>query len=208
VLALDAADVFVATDDERIASHCESFGAQVLMTSTDCLTGTDRVNEAAQQITADVYINVQGDEPLLDPVTIDVVLAEWSRHPNSVVNAMSRIDDEADYRSTTVPHVVASPDGRLLYMSRAAIPANKELAFRIAWRQVCVYAFPPAALAAFASCRDKTPLEQMEDIEILRFLELGIPVRMVTVASGSVAVDVPDDVVRVEAILARQGEAP
>jgi len=207
--ALDPGCVYVATDDDRIAQHCAGFGAQVLMTSDGCLTGTDRVHEAARQVAADIYVNVQGDEPLLDPAVIDAVLAESRRHPDCVVNAMSAIDDDDDFRSPTVPHVVAAPDGRLLYMSRAAIPTDKEFARRDSWRQVCVYAFPPAALEEFARCETKTPLESIEDIEILRFLELGIPVQMVTVVAGSIAVDVPGDVARVEAILeAENGARP
>ena len=171
------------------------------MTSPECLTGTDRVFEASQQIEADLFVNVQGDEPLIDPADVIRVIAAAAAHPGVVVNAMCPIDTEADFRSVNVPHVAAAPDGRLLYMSRAAIPTTKDLAFAWGRRQVCIYAFPRAALTAFAATGVKTPLEELEDIEILRFLELGIPVHMVALESVSIAVDVPSDVERVEAAL-------
>lgn len=205
--ALDPDDVYVATDDDRIAAHCRQFGAQVVLTPTNCPTGTDRVHAASSEIDADTFVNVQGDEPLIDPADIHAVIAASRAHPDEVVNAMCPIEDDATFRSPNVPKVICAPDGRLLYMSRAAVPTDKALRFRGAWRQVCVYAFPPAALERFAAHGGKTPIEQIEDIEILRFLELGIPVRMVPVSSASLAVDVPDDIRRVEAELRRRAQA-
>jgi len=108
------------------------------------------------------------------------------------------LSNELDYRSTTVPKVVFRMDGRLLYMSRSAIPTDKEHTFTEAWKQVCIYAFPLSALEHFAGMDNKTPLESIEDIEILRFLELGYEVKMVEVSQSSIAVDVPEDVKRVE----------
>jgi 3-deoxy-manno-octulosonate cytidylyltransferase (CMP-KDO synthetase) len=198
VQAVAADEVFVATDDARIRAACEGFGARVLMTGSDCLTGTDRVAEAARQIGHAFVVNVQGDEPMLDPSDILAVAAAHRAHPQAVVNGMAPIDDERDYRSRNVPKVLAAPDGRLLYMSRAPVPADKGDTFRGAQRQVCIYAFSREHLARFAACPAKTPLEAIEDIEILRFLELGIEVRMVAVAGGSLAVDTPEDVTRVE----------
>jgi 3-deoxy-manno-octulosonate cytidylyltransferase (CMP-KDO synthetase) len=202
--AVPPVDVYVATDDQRIAEHCRAFGAQVVMTSSSCLTGTDRVHDAAQQIDADAFVNVQGDEPLIDPGDILAVIDAARRHPDAVVNAMCPIDDEETFRSPNVPKVLAAPDGRLLYMSRGAVPTDKALGFVRAWRQVCVYAFAQEALARFASTSSKTPLEQIEDIEILRFLEFGVPVHMVAVSSASLAVGEPDDIARVEAALAQR----
>lgn len=202
-LALPAEDVYVATDDERIRTVCEAAGAQVLMTGSECLTGTDRVHEAALQVPADLYLNVQGDEPLLDPQDIHAVLAAAKTFPGEILNAMAPIHDEQDFRSNTVPKVVARPDGRLLYMSRAPIPTDKQHGFITAMKQVCIYGFTREALAAFAARDTKTPLEAIEDIEILRFLELGFDVRMITVSDSAIAVDVPADVARVEQALAR-----
>ncbi len=200
--ALPECQVYVATDDNRIAEVCRGEGIQVLMTGDDCLTGTDRVHQAALQVPADIYINVQGDEPLIRPDDITRVIEAAADRPGHVLNAMCPLVEESDFRSTTVPKVVARPDGKLLYMSRAPIPTDKEHAFRGAMKQVCIYAFPRAALDAFATAGRKTPLEAIEDIEILRFLELGYDVDMIEVSGASIAVDVPADVERVEIALA------
>ena len=204
VKALPCEHVFVATDSEEIAEHCSGYDIQVLMTSSDCLTGTDRIYEASEQINAETIINVQGDEPLVDPEDILAVIAAAEKHPDQIINAMCPVLSEQDYRSTTVPKVVFRPDGRLLYMSRSSIPTDKSNSFSKAWKQVCIYAFPSTALECFANVSCKTPLESIEDIEILRFLELGYDVKMIEVSLSSIAVDVPEDVGRVEeAIRAR-----
>lgn len=196
--------IYVATDDLRIKQVCESHGIQVLMTGDTCLTGTDRLAEAAQQVDARVYINVQGDEPVFNPADLETLIAACRQHPDSVLNGICPIHDEAQYRSRSVPKAVARPDGRLMYMSRAPIPANKSDTFVKAWRQVCAYAFPRAALQAFAAHPGKTPLEEIEDIEILRLVELGWEVRMVPMSDLSVAVDNEEDVAVAEAaIIAR-----
>lgn len=203
---LPAEQVYVATDDRRIADHCRMAGIQVVMTGEDCLTGTDRVYQASLQIEADLYINVQGDEPLVKPADIMAVIEAARARPGAVINAMCSIRGEHDFRSPTVPKVVTRPDGRLLYISRAAIPTDKSLSFYQAKKQVCIYAFDRPTLDAFAGTGAKTPLEAVEDIEILRFLELGFDVRMVEVSQASVAVDVPEDVDRVRAALTAPGE--
>ncbi len=197
-------NTFVATDDQRIETHCSELGIQTVMTSTNCLTGTDRVWEASQQIDADTYVNVQGDEPLFNPDDITAVLRASQREPHLVINAMCHINEESDYFNIHVPKVVTTVDGKLLYMSRSAIPHNKQNLFEFAMRQVCVYAFPKAALAAFGSVSKKTPLESQEDIEIIRFLELGYEVKMIEVSQESIPVDRPADVERVVAILEKQ----
>lgn len=197
--------VYVVTDDARIEQACLSHGIQVLMTGSACLTGTDRLAEAARQVPAGTYINVQGDEPVFDPEDLRALIAAMHRHPGQILNGVCPITDEAQYRSRSIPKVVIRPDGRLLYMSRAPVPASKSDSFSMAWRQVCAYAFPAGALAEFAAHPGKTPLESVEDIEILRFLELGWEVRMVPMSSHSVAVDNPQDVAAAEAAIIAQG---
>lgn len=201
VKAVPAEKVWVATDSQKIADHCTRYNMNVIMTSDQCLTGTDRVAEVAQQKEADCYINVQGDEPLFNPEDILKTLAMVSKYPGEIINGYAPIDREEDYRSASVPKVVLRPDGRLLYMSRSAIPGNKTKKFNLSWRQICVYAFPKKALVEFASSSSKTPLEAQEDIEILRFLELGYEVRMVELSGDSIAVDMPEDADRVRAVL-------
>jgi 3-deoxy-manno-octulosonate cytidylyltransferase (CMP-KDO synthetase) len=205
--ALGAGRVYVATDDDRIADVARAHDVQVVMTSSAALTGTDRLAEAAERIDADVYVNVQGDEPMLDPdVIARVIAAKRDAGPGVVVNAMARLSPGEDPASPHLPKVVADERGRLVYMSRAAVPGRKDPATPVVHRkQVCVYAFERAHLRAFAALGRKADLEALEDIEILRFVELDVPVQMIEVAGGSLAVDIPDDVARVEAAMRASG---
>lgn len=193
---------YVATDSELILRHCNEHNMQCLETSEGCLTGTDRVAEVADRVGADIIINVQGDEPLIDENDILRVMDASARNPRSLVNAMCPIEDEAEFRSFTVPKVVYDEDHNLLYMSRSPIPINKEGAFSFACKQVCIYAFPKHLLMAFASKGKKAKFEKIEDIEILRFLEMGYQVKMVEVGGSSVAVDTPADAEKVRKIIA------
>lgn len=195
--ATDPTRIFVATDDSRVADTCAAEGIQTIMTSEACLTGTDRVAEAASNLDADTIINVQGDEPLFNPDDIRDLIQFVEKNPNTVVNGYCPIKTAEDYFSPHVPKVVVSADGQLLYMSRAPIPGNKQGAFQMAWRQVCAYSFPKEALAVFAAHGTKTPLEKQEDIEILRFLELGYPIMMIPMSDNSIPVDNPQDLQRV-----------
>lgn len=189
--------VFVLTDDEEIVSHCDDRGIQSRLTSKDCLTGTDRVAEYAATHDFDYYINVQGDEPLINPDDITKVISELNSDRDVIINGYAPIKNESDFRSLTIPKVVLRSDGRLLYMSRAPIPNNKNDEFNKAFKQVCVYAFPKETLVQFAAQRHKTMLEEIEDIEVLRFLEMGFEVKMIEMSSDSIAVDVPDDIEKV-----------
>jgi 3-deoxy-manno-octulosonate cytidylyltransferase (CMP-KDO synthetase) len=186
--AVDPGDVFVATDDDRIRKACEGFGASVLITSDDCLTGTDRVAEAAAQLDHSFIVNVQGDEPMVNAKDIWTVAEAFRRGDGSVVNAMAPIVDEREYWS---------PKGQLQYMSRAPIPANKAKAFEKARKQGCIYAFSREHLVLFSAATEKGPLESIEDIEILRFIEMGIGVSLVELASTRMAVDTPEDLQQV-----------
>ena len=200
--AIPPSQVLIATDDTRIAEVCENAGATIAMTPADCQTGTDRIWRAVQDVDADIVVNVQGDEPLVDPEAILAVIEGKRAHPECVVNAMSRIDDDRDVISPNVPKVVADGAGRLVYMSRSPVPYSKSAKVDPNYfRQVCIYAFDKAQLKAFGTHDGKSHLEEPEDIEILRFIDLRIPVQMVEVRPSSIAVDAPGDVVRVEAML-------
>lgn len=198
--AVDAANVYVATDSDEIAHRVESFGGKVVMTSSDCLTGTDRLAEANLTLDCDFLINVQGDEPVIDPNNIIKIIESYKKTGN-ITNAYCEINSEEEFRSLTVPKVVTTKGQKLLYMSRSSIPLTKSGDYVKAYKQVCVYAFSREHLSFFTSHTEKTPLEEIEDIEILRFLESDIQVDMVEVESGSLAVDVPSDVDKVVAYL-------
>lgn len=197
IKAVDKNLVYVATEDQRIVDHCDAHGMNVLLTSDNCLTGTDRLAEVSNIIKADYYINVQGDEPVFDPNDILKVLTQIEQGSEEIINGFCAIETEEQYRSASIPKVVFRPDGRLLYMSRSPIPGNKAFEFVKGWRQVCIYSFPAKALNKFAETQTKLPLENEEDIEILRFLELGFEVRMIELSSHSIAVDNPEDVIKV-----------
>lgn len=189
--------VYVVTDSNAIKNHCEERDMQVVMTSEECLTGTDRIAEFSDYVDAEYYINVQGDEPLINPLDISLVIQMIDVYPEEILNGYTRILEEDDYRSFSVPKLVFREDKRLMYMSRAAIPSNKKNVFDKAYRQVCIYSFPKKCLHAFRSQNVKTPVEDIEDIEILRFLELGYDVRMIEMSSESIAVDHVEDVEKV-----------
>ena len=201
--AVDATDVVVATDDERIAVVAREFGAIVEMTASDCLTGTDRVAEVASWHRAVWYVNVQGDEPFIDPAAIKKVIevARTAEQDVAAVNTMSAITKESEFYSATVPKPVTDLHGRLLYMSRGAIPTDKRLGFQKAFRQVGLYAFRYSALDYYQPGAKKTPLEEIEDIEILRLVESGLSVQMVQVPAGGIAIDTPDDLARARLII-------
>jgi 3-deoxy-manno-octulosonate cytidylyltransferase (CMP-KDO synthetase) len=199
--AVDKDKVYIATDDVRIKEVSAAFGAQVVMTSIDCLTGTDRIAEANRLLGFDFVVNVQGDEPLINPDDIKKVIAEYINTQDSVINAFCKITKSENIFSLNLPKVVCSKSNKLLYISRAAIPIIKEGADNEVYKQVCIYAFSKEHLDFFSRSIEKSPLEKREDIEILRFLENDINVRMVEVGVGSIAVDTPEDLSRVELFL-------
>ncbi|MDD3444501.1 MAG: 3-deoxy-manno-octulosonate cytidylyltransferase [Zavarzinia sp.] len=195
--------VYVATDDARIAAVVEGAGFNTLLTSSGALTGTDRLAEAAAKIDYDIYINVQGDEPLVDPEDIRRCIDEKRRRPDHVINGFCWLSPQEVPSSPNIPKVVMNESGRLLYMSRSVVPGFKDQkqAPKGYRKQVCIYGFSRAELEAFAGFGRKSEVEASEDIEILRFLELGIGVQMYETKPGSLAVDAPEDVAAVEAAL-------
>ncbi len=202
--AFDASLIFIATEDKRILEHCEENGMQCILTSDNCLTGTDRVAEVSKIIDADYYINVQGDEPVINPDDINEIVKLLPESGGAILNGYCEIDNSDDYLSVSVPKVVMRQDNRLLYMSRAPIPGNKNNKFQKGFRQVCIYAFPKEALDVFSRTIEKTPMELEEDIEILRFLEMGYEVKMVQMTKESIPIDNPEDV---EKVLKRLNDA-
>lgn len=196
--ALGLENTYVATDNDEIAETVKDFGYTAIITSEDNLTGTDRLAEVSKKIHADIYINVQGDEPLVEPSDIKKVLKVKLENKDTIVNAMTKITSDEDPSSLNLPKVITDLNNNLVYMSRLAIPGNKSgTMFGDYYKQVCIYAFTKNELALFASRKTKTPLESKEDIEILRFLEMGKKIKMVEVNKSSLAVDVPSDLEKV-----------
>lgn len=201
--AVGAENVYVATEDQRIADVVKGAGFQAVMTTDDVLTGTDRLAQAAEQIEADIYINVQGDETMVDPADILKVRNAKQANMNVVINGFSWIGDAEDPHNVNIPKVITNEHDELIYMSRLALPGFKDSnhAPKRYKKQVCIYAFTYEELRAFRGFGRKSKLEYSEDIEILRFLEMGKTILMVETRPGSLAVDVPGDVIKVEAAL-------
>ena len=204
-------NTYIATDDDRIKNVVESHGFKAVMTSSDCLTGTDRVYDFSKQIQADIYVNVQGDEPLLNPKDIQKIIDIKKENMNSVINGMCSLTSDEDPYNVNIPKVVTNKFNDLLYMSRLAVPGIKSVKkdhqpeYK---KQVCIYAFNQEELEAYGSQNEKAEFERFEDIEILRFFDLNIPVKMVETSESSLAVDVLEDVEKVEVELIKlEGKA-
>ena len=199
----------VATDSKKIESYCHSENIPVVMTNENCLTGTDRIAEVATQEhfdLFDLYVNIQGDEPVIDPISIDEVVEEFKEYGEEYIayNLYKFIESDNEVDSDTIIKTIVNEKDELMYMSRLAVPFNKsnnEVTFK---KQVCVYGFTKKALEVF-SARDKTLNEQFEDIEILRFIDMGYKVKMRETKVDSIAVDIPDDIKKVENFLVLKG---
>lgn len=204
--ALGKKNTWVAIDDRRIADVVESAGFNVAITSGTALTGTDRVWEAAKQMKADIYLNIQGDEPLLNSKDIELIVAEKKKRGKGVINGMCPLLPHENPSNVNIPKVITTEDNRMVYMSRAAIPGFKSSSNKPEYymKQVCIYAFSYDELEAFGKFGRKSTLEKHEDIEILRFLDLSVPVFMVETGGASLAVDIPEDVPIVEEALRRK----
>jgi 3-deoxy-manno-octulosonate cytidylyltransferase (CMP-KDO synthetase) len=199
-------DVIVATDDERIAEVARRF-CRVEMTRADHPSGSDRIAEVASRVDCDAVVNIQGDEPLIDPAVIDQVAN--ALQDNEMSTAATAIRSDAEYETPNVVKVVVSTSGRALYFSRRTIPFVRDAASRSTAEQLA--AFPFLKHLGIYGFRRETllrlvkfpvsPLESAEKLEQLRALENGIQIAVVKVDYDSVGVDVPEDVTRVEALL-------
>ena len=196
-------ELLVATDDRRIFDCCRQSGMNVMMTGTEHPTGTDRLGEVARHSDADFFVNIQGDEPLIEPEVIQAIVDCKIRHPETdVINTMTAVREGQDVEDPALVKVAASGDGRLLYLSRAAVPRSKK-GEKVAYRKhLGLYGLSKEALLFFSGA-ERTSLEKTEDIEMLRFLENGWEIRILDVVSESIGVDRPGDIAEVEAVMKR-----
>jgi len=198
--AVGRENVYIATDDDRIFNLVTDAGFNAIMTSGQCLTGTDRIAEAAGKIQADIYINVQGDEPMVNPEDINNIIRAKELHFNEIINGYCPIADDENPNNINIPKVIFTENKNMVYMSRQVIPGfkNKVRTPYQYYKQVCIYAFNLDELKSYANYGRKSTLEESEDIEIIRFLEWGKKIRMVETNPGSLAVDVQEDIAKVE----------
>ena len=203
-LAERADRIIVATDDERIVKAVEGFGGEARMTRAEHRTGTERVAEVAAREEGDVFVNVQGDEPLLDPQAIDVAVNSLLEEPQASISTVATlIKTPADIMDPNVVKAVLDFDGNAIYFSRAPIPWVRDTMNKIQVRHLKhlgLYVFQREALLEYPTL-PQGELERIEQLEQLRWLENGWKIRVAEVDHDAVSVDVPEDVARVEKLL-------
>jgi 3-deoxy-manno-octulosonate cytidylyltransferase (CMP-KDO synthetase) len=206
-------ELLVATDDERIAAAARDAGAAVRMTRGDHATGTDRVAEAVAGSVADVILNLQGDEPMLQPEAVDRLVSAFDDPGVRMATLGVRGVSERDRNDPMRAKIVVDDRGDALYFSRAPIPYRNVGAGaaplgpdgreREGWKHVGTYGFRRAALERFVA-EPRRGLEALEDLEQLRALALGWKIRVVEVAETPVCVEVPEDVAKVESLMSKR----
>jgi len=196
--------VLVATDDERIAEVVKGFGGEFRMTRADHDTGTDRLAEVAADLSCDVVVNVQGDEPLIAPASIQIALEPLKSSPEVVMSTLrERLHDMDEVRDPNNVKVVVDQDDFALYFSRHAIPfpRNNGDGAIVYWRHIGLYAYRREFLLTYARLTP-TPLQRAEALEQLRALEHGYRIKVPVTPHSAIGVDTPEDLARVRALLA------
>jgi len=203
--ARTASRVIVATDDERILKAVQAFGGEARITRHDHRTGTERVAEVAAHVEGDVFVNVQGDEPLLDPTAVDSAVNSLLEEPRAdIATVATPIKVRADIMDPNVCKVVLDFEENALYFSRAPIPWVRDTSSRVPVRHLKhlgLYVFQRSALLEYPTL-PQGELERVEQLEQLRWLENGWKIRVAEVEHDAISVDVPEDVTRVEKLLA------
>jgi 3-deoxy-manno-octulosonate cytidylyltransferase (CMP-KDO synthetase) len=200
--ARSVSSVIVATDDERIYRAVQAFGGAAQLTSASHPSGTDRLAEVAASLSCDIVVNVQGDEPLIEPSTIDDAVAPLLADPRLEMSTLRRrIEDPEEIENPNVTKVVVDREGFALYFSRAPIPHVRAGAIAAAaWAHVGLYVYRRSCLLRLASL-PPTALERSEALEQLRALEHGIRIKAIETAHASIGVDTPEDLDRVRRLL-------
>lgn len=198
--ASSLAEVLVATEDERVLRTVEDFGGRALMTHSDHLSGLDRVAEVVESIQGDVFVNIQGDEPLIAVDTIEKVCSAFEGNARvQVTTARVEITDPEEIKNPNVVKVVTNEQGRALYFSRAPIPYLRNEPGAI-YKHLGIYGYRREFFGLLPKLRP-SKLEKMEALEQLRLLENGIPIQVVEVAQDSIGVDILEDLDRVRPLL-------
>jgi 3-deoxy-manno-octulosonate cytidylyltransferase (CMP-KDO synthetase) len=194
-------DVVVATDAAEVMNACGRLGIPAMLTSPDHPSGTDRVWEVAQRRVADVYVNIQGDEPLITEQHLELLVAPFRRRPETQVTTLCIRATPGELPNPNVNKVVRDTEGRALYFSKYAIPYDRDGINPVRYKHIGLYAYRAAALDGFHRL-PPSPLERAERLEQLRFLEGGIPIVVEETSDPTVGVDTEEDLRTVEAILA------
>jgi 3-deoxy-manno-octulosonate cytidylyltransferase (CMP-KDO synthetase) len=199
-------EALVAADDERVVEALRPFNVPVVMTRRDHPSGTDRIAEVAERSDAEIIVNVQGDEPLIDPGTIDATIRPLLDQPDvSMSTARNLITDPEQIENPNVVKVVCDANGHALYFSRCPIPYIRDAADRSAapmcyWQHVGLYVYRRDFLLRYAKMA-QTPLEKLEKLEQLRALENGLKIAVVDTEYDSIGVDTPEDLEKVRRLV-------
>ena len=190
-------EAIVATDDERVVSACNELNIPTIMTSKQWINGTERVAEVASRIDAGLYVTMQGDEPLLEPLVVQKVIDIMLNDKQvKCATLKTAFHSPVDVVNGTTPKVVCDANDDIMLFSRAPIPYPKASLNYIYYKAIGVYAFRPEALALYRSLPPGF-IERIEDIELLRLLENGVKIRIAEVASDTIAIDTEKDLNRV-----------
>ena len=190
-------EVLVATDDERIQEVCNKYNIPSIMTSTEHRNGSERLSEVARKTDGDVYVTIQGDEPLLEPATIEKVLDTIFSEPQiQCATLKTAYHNPVDVINCTTPKVVTDLNNDILLFTRSAVPYPKAALDYIIYKPIGVYAFKRDILIKYGEL-EMGPLEKAEEIELLRLIEHGYKIRIAEVKSETVAVDTYKDLERV-----------
>ena len=191
--------IIVATDSEEVMALCAERGFEAILTSPNLHSGSDRLFAVSQQIPAEIYVNIQGDEPMLEPAHIAALLAPFTQ-PHVDVTTLKVRCTPSEIDNPNAVKVVTAPNGRALYFSRATIPFHRDSADTAYFKHLGLYAYRRAALERFAAL-SPTPLELTERLEQLRLLENNISIYVTETPHDTIGVDTEEDLARVEAIL-------
>ncbi len=201
-------DCWIACDDDRVQTACEAFGARVVRTSVGHASGTDRIAEAVMDVKVDIVVNIQGDEPFIDPGVLDELVAAIDREKCPMATVVQKTRDEAEILSPNVVKVVLDQEGYALYFSRAPIPCHRDTGDfpqGVYYKHWGIYAYQKAFLDQFHRW-PPSMLEQTEKLEQLRALEAGYRIKTIVTDKEGLGVDTPEDLALAEARLKRQEE--
>ena len=204
-------ELLVATDDMRISEHVRLFGGQVVMTSLSCPTGTDRLAEVIQKhpewLSADAVVNIQGDEPCIDPLAIEAAVMLLLQDPQaSMATLAAPLKTEEEACNPSIVKCVVDQQNNALYFSRSLIPANKKQHFNPQgpyYRHIGLYVYRPTFLLHYQTLRP-TPLQLEEDLEQLKVLEHGYRIKVAVTDTASIGIDTPEDLNQIEQWICKQ----
>jgi 3-deoxy-manno-octulosonate cytidylyltransferase (CMP-KDO synthetase) len=201
-------NIIVATDSPEVLQVVQGWAGKALLTDPACQSGTERIASILRELDADLVLNVQGDEPLVDPEMLDAVVSSWTSAPCDLITPVYRITSLEDLNNPNVVKVARAQDGRALYFSRSPIPFVRDwpqdqwLEHQPFWGHIGVYGYRKEVLAKYAGL-PLSPLQQAESLEQLRFLEAGYTIRTVETTYHSIAVDIQADLEKVRHMLCK-----